>query len=80
MELEAVEKEDRLIINVNQNHTVANLIRKAVWENGGEAAYDTGHPLGGESNLVIEADNPKEVVQDAVETAKNWFDELEEEI
>lgn len=80
MELEAVEKEDRLIINVNQNHTVANLIRKAVWENGGEAAYDTGHPLGGESNLVIEADNPDEVVQDAVETAKNWFDELEEEI
>lgn len=80
MELEAVEKEDRLIINVNQNHTVANLIRKAVWENGGEAAYDTGHPLGGESNLVIEADNPEEVVQDAVETAKNWFDELEEEI
>jgi PHD/YefM family antitoxin component YafN of YafNO toxin-antitoxin module len=43
MELDTVEKDGRLVINVNQNHTVANLIRKAVWENGGEAAYDTGH-------------------------------------
>lgn len=80
MELEAVEKDGRLVINVDQNHTVANLVRKAVWENGGEAAYDQGHPLGGESNLIVEADNPEEVIQDAIETAKEWFDELEDQL
>ncbi|MFQ3275223.1 MAG: DNA-directed RNA polymerase subunit L [Candidatus Nanohaloarchaea archaeon] len=80
MELDTVEKDGRLVINVDQNHTVANLIRKAVWENGGEAAYDTGHPLGGESNLVVEADNPEQVIEDAIETAKDWFDELEDQL
>ncbi|PSG99908.1 MAG: hypothetical protein BRC28_02285 [Nanohaloarchaea archaeon SW_4_43_9] len=80
MELEAVEKDDRILINLNQNHTVANLIRKAVWENGGEAAYDQGHPLGGESNLIVEAENPEEVVEDAIETAREWFDELEDQL
>jgi DNA-directed RNA polymerase subunit L len=80
MELEAVEKDGRLVINVDQNHTVANLVRKAVWENGGEAAYDQGHPLGGESNLIVEADNPEEVIQDAIDTAKEWFDELEDQL
>lgn len=80
MELDTVEKDGRLVINLDQNHTVGNIIRKAVWENGGEAAYDKGHPLGGESNLIVEADNPKEVLEDAVETARGWFDDLEDQL
>ncbi|MFB6203467.1 MAG: RpoL/Rpb11 RNA polymerase subunit family protein [Candidatus Nanohaloarchaea archaeon] len=77
MELDTIEKEDRLILDLKKNHTVANLIRKAIWENGGEAGYDKGHPLGEESNLVIKADDPEQVLEDAVETAQGWLDELD---
>lgn len=80
MDIDTVEKDGRLVINLNQNHTTANIIRKAVWENGGEAAYDQGHPLGGESSLIIEADNPQEVLQDAVDTAREWFEEIEAQL
>lgn len=77
MELEAMEKDGRLIIDLQQNHTLGNLIRKAVWENDGEAAYDKGHPLGGESQLIIESDNPRDVLEDAIETARGWMEEAE---
>lgn len=77
MEIDTFEKEDRMILDMNQNHSLANLIRKMVWENDGEAGYDKGHPLGDESNLVIKSDNPKEVLQDAVDEAKNNFEEIQ---
>lgn len=80
MELETVQKEDRLIVDMQQNHTLANLIRKAIWENGGEAGYDKGHPLGDESNLIIKDDNPEEILNDAVETAREWMEDLEERV
>lgn len=77
MEIETFEKEDRMIIDMNQNHSLANLIRKMVWENGGEAGYDKGHPLGDESNLVIKSDSPEEDLQDAVASARESFEEIE---
>ena len=80
MELETVEKEDRLIVDMNQNHTLANLVRKAIWENGGEAGYDKGHPLGDESNLIIKDDNPEDTLEEAIETARKWMDDLEEQV
>ncbi len=80
MELETVKKDGRMMVDMGQNHTLANLIRKAVWENDGEAAYDKGHPLGDESNLIIEADNPEQVLQEAVETARNWLEDVENEL
>ena len=79
MELETVEKEDRLIVDMQQNHTLANLVRKAIWENEGEAGYDKGHPLGDESQLIIKSENPEETLQDAVETVRDWMSELEEQ-
>ncbi|QGA80206.1 RpoL/Rpb11 RNA polymerase subunit family protein [Candidatus Nanohalobium constans] len=80
MELETVEKEGRLIVDMQQNHTLANLIRKAVWENEGEAGYDKGHPLGDESNLIIKDDNPEQVLEDAIETVREWMDDLEDQV
>jgi len=77
MEIDTFEKEDRMILDMNQNHSLANLIRKMVWENDGEAGYDKGHPLGDESNLVIKSDNPEEVLQDAVDEAKSNFEEIQ---
>lgn len=77
MEIDTFEKEDRMILDMNQNHSLANLIRKMVWENDGEAGYDKGHPLGDESNLVIKSDNPQEVLQDAVSEAKDNFKQIQ---
>lgn len=80
MELQTVEKDGRLLVDMKQNHTLANLIRKAVWENGEEAAYDKGHPLGGESQLIIDSEQPEEVLADAIETAREWMGELEGQV
>lgn len=80
MEIETTEKDGRLLIDMRQNHTLANLVRKATWDTEGEAAYDTGHPLGEESNLIIESDNPEEKAVEAVGVAREWLEELESEI
>lgn len=77
MEIESIEKDGRMIIDVKQHHTVANLVRKALWETGAEAAYDKGHPLGDESNLIVESDTPKEDLKEAIEIARDWMDQLE---
>lgn len=79
MDLQTVQKDDRIIVDVQQNHTVANLLRKAIWQNDGEAGYDTGHPLGGDSGLVVKDDNPEEVLEDAIGTAREWLEDIEEE-
>ncbi|MFQ3308383.1 MAG: DNA-directed RNA polymerase subunit L [Candidatus Nanohaloarchaea archaeon] len=80
MDITTVEKDDRLIIDMDRNHTVANLVRKALWQNGSEAGYDKGHPLGDESNLVVVSDTPEDDLNQAVETAKDWVDELQSQI
>lgn len=80
MELEAIEKDDRLILDLQQNHSIANLVRKALWETGAEAAYDKGHPLGGESKLIVEAEDPEQALKDAIEIARGWMDDLEDQI
>lgn len=80
MELDVMEKDDRLLVDMEQNHALANLLRKAVWENGGEAGYDKGHPLGDESVLIIDADESEEVLQDAVETVRDWLKDLEADL
>lgn len=77
MEVDFMEKEDRLLVDVKQNHALANLLRKAVWDNGGEAGYDKGHPLGDESVLIIDDQDPESVLEDAVETARTWLEEIE---
>lgn len=77
MEIDTFEKEGRMILDMNQNHSLANLVRKMVWENDGEAGYDKGHPLGDESNLVIKSDNPTEVLEDAVDEAKERFEGIQ---
>lgn len=77
MEIDTFDQDDRLIIDMKQNHSLANLIRKMVWKNGAEAGYDKGHPLGDESNLIVKSDEPEEVLQDAVDSARESFEELQ---
>lgn len=80
MDLDVIEKDGRSIVDMEQNHTLANLIRKAIWANGDEAGYDKGHPLGDESNLIIESEDPERVLKDAIETSRTWMDDLEENL
>jgi len=80
MELDIMEKDGRLMVDMEQNHALANLLRKAVWENDGEAGYDKGHPLGDESVLIIDSDDPETVLENAVETAREWLSGLESEL
>lgn len=80
MEITTVEKDDRLIVDMDGNHTVANLMRKALWKNDSEAGYDKGHPLGDESNLVVVSDTPEDDLDEALETAKAWITELQGQI
>ncbi len=80
MELDTTEKDGRLLVDMGQNHALANLLRKAVWENDGEAGYDKGHPLGDESVLIIETDTPEETLEDAVETARDWLEEISSDL
>ncbi len=80
MELDTTEKDGRLLVDMEQNHALANLLRKAVWENDGEAGYDKGHPLGDESVLIIETDNPEETLQDAVDTARDWLEGIKSDL
>jgi DNA-directed RNA polymerase subunit L len=77
MELDVMEKGGRLLIDMEQNHALANLLRKAVWENDGEAGYDKGHPLGDESVLIIDDESPEDTLQNAVDTAQNWLEDIE---
>jgi len=80
MNIATIEKEGRLIVDMGQNHTLGNLVRKAVWAQDEEAAYDKGHPLGDESNLIIESEEPKQVLEDAIDQAREWMDEVESEL
>lgn len=72
MNLSVEQDGDRLIVGSEErNHTVMNLVKQAVWDEGGQAGYDKGHPYRGESKLVITADNPEDVLEAAVERVKN---------
>ncbi len=77
MDLSVEQEDGRLIVgSENRNHTVLNLIKQAVWDEGGQAGYDRGHPYRGESRLVITADDPEDVLQDAVTRAQDDLDEF----
>ncbi|MFB6115264.1 MAG: RpoL/Rpb11 RNA polymerase subunit family protein, partial [Candidatus Nanohalobium sp.] len=74
------EKDDRWIVDFKQNHTLANLVRKAVWANDGEAGYDKGHPLGEESHLIVKSDSPEEDLEAAIDTAREWMEDLQGQV
>lgn len=72
MDLTVEQEDDQLVVGSDErNHTVLHLIKQAVWEVGGQAGYDRGHPYRGESKLVITADNPEDTLQDAIEQVQD---------
>lgn len=79
MKLEVEEENNKLTIEMEKEHTIANLLRKALWEVGAEAGYDKGHPYIGKSKLVIKGENPKKLLDKAVAKVKNDLKEFKAE-
>lgn len=72
MEFNAYEDEGKTVIESEEKqHTVLNLVKHYVWDTDAEAGFDKGHPYIGTSKLVINSDNPKDDLQEAVEAARD---------
>ena len=48
---------------LDQDHTLANLIRELSWKSGGEAFYEVEHPLTGRPRVTVLAEDPKAVLK-----------------
>lgn len=69
----------KLILSIENNHTLSNLLRKALWQVGAEAGYDKGHPYIGNSKLVIKSEDPKKDLSDAVARVKDDLHDFKQE-
>lgn len=77
IELTAQKNDARVVLeSEDKNHTVLNLVKKYLWKTGAEAGYDKGHPYTGGSQLILEADDPEQALQDAVSKARESLQEL----
>lgn len=75
MELTVEEENDRLLVHSHgRHHTIMNLLRQAVWDVGGKAGYDRGHEYTGDATLVVEGDDPGQVLQEAIGHAADELD------
>lgn len=78
MDLEVRDEDGNLIISPEErSHTLMTAVKQVVWQVGGRAGYNKGHPYedeGGE--LVVESDDPEETVQEAVEEFRDRLDEF----
>ncbi|MEA2003386.1 MAG: DNA-directed RNA polymerase subunit L [archaeon] len=73
LKIEKQNKETLIIEIVNSQHTLPNLLRKALWDDPSVslAAYEKSHPYIGSPRLVVKASNPKKAVIDAVKRTKD---------
>jgi len=69
----------KLILALDNNHTLSNLLRKALWQVGAEAGYDKGHPYIGNSKLVIDSDKPQQALEAAVDSIKEDLQDFRRE-
>lgn len=63
-----------------RDHTIMNLLRKTVWDVGGEAGYEKGHPYIGSSTLIVKGKSAKDArktLEKAVKQAKDDLDNFE---
>ena len=73
LKIEKQDKETLIIEIVNSQHTLPNLLRKALWDDPSVslAAYEKSHPYIGSPRLVVKASDPKKAVIDAVKRTKD---------
>ncbi|MDY6774327.1 MAG: hypothetical protein SVS85_03945 [Candidatus Nanohaloarchaea archaeon] len=78
MDLDVRKEGGKLVLTPSErNHTLMNLLKQAVWDVGGKAGYNQGHPYeGGGGELVVEGDDPQEVLQNAVDSVEEDLEEF----
>lgn len=81
MNLSVVE-EDKNSIKIEfkgDTNTFTNLLERAVWEEGGEAAAVREHPFMKEPTIVVNGSNPKKILEKSATAIIEKCDELKEE-
>lgn len=82
MKLVLLENTDKKIILEVQGetHTFLNLLRENAWDSGSrQASYMMEHPYLSEPKLIIRADNPKRVLDNAAQMIIDQAKEFEKE-
>ncbi len=76
MDIDVREEGTKTILSPSErSHTLMGLVKRAVWESGGKAGYNQGHPYEEDTGeLVIEGDDAAAMVSDAVEQARAELD------
>jgi DNA-directed RNA polymerase subunit L len=77
--LESSEK--KMVLELRgETHTFLNLLRDGAWESGSkQASYMIEHPYLSEPKLIIRADNPKKVLDNAAQLIIDQAKEFEKE-
>lgn len=78
MDIDVREEEDKLILSPSErNHSLMMVLKRAVWDAGGKAGYNKGHPYEGESGeLVVDASSPEDTLDDAIGILQDDLDEF----
>lgn len=79
MHIMVEQDDDHVIIgSAERDHTLMSLLKQAVWMEDGQAGYDKGHPYTGSSKLIINADDPEDVLDAAVDRVRDQLDAFED--
>lgn len=78
MELDVHGEADKTVISPGErNHTLMTLLKQAIWDEGGKAGYNQGHPYEGDAGeLVVDASDPQETIKAAVNALRDDLDEF----
>ena len=79
-----IEKQDKetLILEIDQGqHTLPNLLRKALWEDStvSLAAYEKAHPYIGQPRLIVKSKDPKKSIMSAIKRTQTQIEEFSSE-
>ncbi len=76
MDLDVYEENGKTVISPSErSHTLMTVLKQAIWDAGGKAGYNRGHPYEGDTGeLVLESDAPADTLDEAISMVQ---DELE---
>ena len=84
MEINVLEdKKKRMVFELNgEGHTLCNALREELWNDKDVtvAAYNIDHPLIGVPKFIIESEDPKKSLKDAISRLKKKNSELLKEL
>ena len=79
MDLKIVDEENFKLEVKGETETITHLIARNVWELDGEAAAIKEHPFIEEPKIVVNAKNPKKILEKAAKRVQEQCDEFKSE-